>query len=678
MIKRKKLLTSTKIRLYHLLYPLVQLRNRHFLLVDLMVFAQSPALALYLRTDTLASLHTYLTPLLYYTGLALVLRGLLFYRFGIYRRYWRFASSIDLVQLTTAMLMALLILVGLSEMTRNATPWPQLPRSIPFIDAMICFLGVVGFRATIWLAASWQAKVERRQQPQQAIRVLIAGAGYTGALLAREIRHNTNVHMRLVGFVDDDPQKQGMEMHGARVLGSRAQLAHLLHAHAIHRVLIAMPTAEGAVLREIVATCRRAGVTTLTVPGLHELLNGAVNINHLRTVQIEDLLRRAPINTDTAAVKHLLQGKRVLVTGAGGSIGSELCRQILRCRPAALILLGHGENSIFEISNELRRLQNELDHLAGSRQRAATITPAIADLRFPERICAICQEHRPEVIFHAAAHKHVPLMEGNIVEAITNNVLGTKVILAAARQVGVERFVMISTDKAVNPTNVMGASKRTAELLVLQAARSTGRFYQVVRFGNVLGSRGSVLHTFKQQIANGGPVTVTHPEIIRYFMTIPEAVQLVLQAAVVGQGGEVLMLDMGDPVRIVDLAQDLITLSGLEVGHDIQIEFSGLRPGEKLFEEMFTQNEVYGPTQHAKILVARNASQFVPSDLNARLDELIGAALKNDGAAAIRLLQQLLPEYRPWEPAARPVASGAQPLSKTEHNTAFVLKPVPG
>lgn len=677
MINWHKFFTLLKMRVYRLLYPLVQLRNRHFLLVDLLVFACSPALALCLRTDALTSLETYFIPLLYYTGLALVLRALLFYRFGIYRRYWRFASSIDLVQLTTAMLIALLILVGFLEVNRNITPWPQLPRSIPFIDAMICFLAVVGIRAAIWLAASWQARVERRQQPRQTIRVLIAGAGYTGALLAREIRHNTNIHMRLVGFLDDDVQKLGMEMHGARVLGGRAELAHLLHLHAVDRVLIAMPTADGAILREIVATCRQVGVTTLTVPGLHELLNGEVNINHLRTVQIEDLLRRAAINTDTAAVKHLLQGKRVLVTGGGGSIGSELCRQILRCQPAQLILLGHGENSIFEISNELRRLQDELSQVTGSRPRATTITPVIADLRFRERIFAVCQEHQPQFIFHAAAHKHVPLMESNPVEAITNNVLGTQILLAAARQVGVERFVMISTDKAVNPTNVMGASKRTAELLVLQAARSTGRFYQVVRFGNVLGSRGSVLHTFKQQIANGGPVTVTHPEMIRYFMTIPEAVQLVLQASVVGQGGEVLMLDMGKPVRIVDLAQDLITLSGLEVGHDIQIEFSGLRPGEKLYEEMFTPNEVYGPTQHAKILVARNASQFIPPDLNAQLEELIGAALKNDSASVFRLLQQLLPEYRAWEQPVRPAQGGAPPTTKLENNSTFVLKPIP-
>lgn len=677
MINWHKRFSSLKNRLYKRLYPLVLLRNRHFLLVDLLLFTLAPALALYLRTDSLLSLHTYLLPLLYYTGLALVLRSLLFYRFGIYRRYWRFASSIDLIQLTTAMLIALLILIGINETNRNYTSGLQLPRSIPFIEAMICFLAVVGFRATIWLAESWHAKIERRQQPRQTMRVLIAGAGYTGALLAREIRHNTNIHMRLIGFLDDDPQKQGMEMHGARVLGGRDQLDHLLHAHAIDRVLIAMPTADGAILREIVASCRRAGVTPLTVPGLHELINGEVNINHLRTVQIEDLLRRAAINTDTAAVKHLLQGKRVLVTGGGGSIGSELCRQILRCQPAQLILLGHGENSIFEISNELRRLQDELSQLSGSHPRATTITPVIADLRFQERIFAICQEHRPEVIFHAAAHKHVPLMESNPVEAITNNVLGTKILLAAARQVEVERFVMISTDKAVNPTNVMGASKRTAEFLVLQAARSTGRFYQVVRFGNVLGSRGSVLHTFKQQIASGGPVTVTHPEMIRYFMTIPEAVQLVLQASVVGQGGEVLMLDMGKPVRIVDLAQDLITLSGLEVGHDIQIEFSGLRPGEKLFEEMFTPHEIYGPTQHAKILVARNASQFVPCDLTAQLDELIGAALKNDGAGVLRLLQQLLPEYRAWEQPARPTTTSPQQTLKAENNSPFVLKPVP-
>jgi len=633
--------------LYPILHPMVQVRNRHFFLFDLMAFALSPALALYLRTDKLSSLHDYADPLLFYTGLAMAVRILLFYGFGIYRRYWRFASSIDLAQLTIALFIAAFILISANEINRTYVTWLLLPRSLPLLDTMISFLASIALRSVIRLAESWRASAKREQHPVKARRVLIVGAGYTGALLAREIRNNAHIHMQLVGFIDDNPNKQGIEMHGARILGSRDSLAHLVHFHHIDRVLIAMPEATGSVLREIVAVCHAAGITALTVPGLHEVLNGSVSVSHLRNIQIEDLLRREVIQTDIAAVTHLLQGKRVLITGGGGSIGSEICRQILRSRPAQLILLGHGENSVFETTNELRRLQIEWGSVDGALPGTTIITPLIADLRFQERVLALCKEHRPQVIFHAAAHKHVPLMETNPVEAITNNILGTKILLSAARQVGVDRFVMISTDKAVNPTSVMGASKRAAELLVLEAARSTGRFYQVVRFGNVLGSRGSVLHTFKQQIASGGPVTVTHPDMIRYFMTIPEAVQLVLQASVSGQGGEVLMLDMGNPVRVVDLAQDMITLSGLQVGSDIEIEFTGLRPGEKLFEEMFTPNESYGPTQHAKVLVARNASQFIPADLSGKLEQLIGAALKNDSTTAIRLLHQLLPEYRP-------------------------------
>jgi FlaA1/EpsC-like NDP-sugar epimerase len=379
------------------------------------------------------------------------------------------------------------------------------------------------------------------------------------------------------------------------------------------------------------------------------LINGQVSISKLRNVQIEDLLRRAPIETDIAAVRTLLRGKRVLVTGGGGSIGSELCRQILQCQPAQLILLGHGENSVFEIHQELQRWQqSEQDN---GNDCSTDLTPVIADLRFRERIFGIFTEHQPQIVFHAAAHKHVPLMEANPVEAITNNVLGTRLLLEAVEAHRVERFVMISTDKAVNPTNVMGASKRVAELLVLQTARRSGGFYQVVRFGNVLGSRGSVLHTFKHQIASGGPVLVTHPEMVRYFMTIPEAVQLVLQAAVVGKGAEVLMLDMGKPIQIAQLARDLIELSGLQVDRDVQIAYSGLRPGEKLFEEMFKPDEDYARTEHAKIFIAHNASQIIPRDLDDVVEQLINFGMQNNSVKIFSQLTKILPEYQQWSSA---------------------------
>ncbi|MCE7979625.1 MAG: polysaccharide biosynthesis protein [Caldilinea sp. CFX5] len=618
-----------------------RLRNRHFLLLDVMAFLITPLLALYMRTDELFNWQRFQNALLLYTFVALITRMAIFHYFGLYRRYWRYVSSLELAQIGVAVALATVLITLEYVLLRLALPWFNLPRSTPLIDAMLCFIWVGGFRASLRLTESIysQSHPGRRTQSTPP-NVVIVGAGYTGALLAREMRNNSLINLNPVLFLDDDSSKHGMQIHGIRVAGSRHQLSQILQEQTIDRVIIAMPTAPGKIIREIALLCRRAGVATQTIPGLHELLDGSVSFSHLRNVQIEDLLRRSPIQTDTLAVNKQLQGKRVLVTGGGGSIGSELCRQILRCRPAQLILLGHGENSIFEIVNELNRQLNE---------SATVITPVIADLRFRERINAIFKEYRPHAVFHAAAHKHVPLMEANPVEAITNNVLGTKILLEAAQQYKVERFVMISTDKAVNPTNVMGASKRTAELLVLQAARTSGQFYQVVRFGNVLGSRGSVIHTFKQQIAAGGPITVTHPEMVRYFMTIPEAVQLVLQASVVGHGGEVLMLDMGDPVRIVDLAKDLIELTGLQVGKDIEIEFSGLRPGEKLYEEMFTPNESYGPTQHKKILVAHNASQFIPADLSSTIDQLIQTALHNDNEGVVRRLHHLLPEYCPWE-----------------------------
>jgi FlaA1/EpsC-like NDP-sugar epimerase len=429
-------------------------------------------------------------------------------------------------------------------------------------------------------------------------------------------------------------------------------------------VIIAMPSAPGKVVRAIRDTCAAAGVTARTIPGLCALIDGTVTVSQLRKVEIDDLLRREPVEVDTLSLRGLLAGKRVLVTGGGGSIGSELCRQLLRCQPAELVVLGHGENSVFEIIQELQYGMRAGDPCHGGQ---ASIRSAIADVRFGERILSVFQEFRPQIVFHAAAHKHVPLMEEHPGEAVTNNILGTRNVVAAARAVGVERFVMISTDKAVRPTSVMGASKRVAELLVRQAALQTRRPYVVVRFGNVLGSRGSVVLTFKKQIERGGPVTVTDPEMRRYFMTIPEAVQLVLQAAAQGSGGEVFMLEMGEPVRIVDLARDLIQLSGLQVGHDIDIVFSGTRPGEKLYEELFVAGEHYTPTAHPRIFSAGNGNLAVPGDLEDVLALLAQSAQRSDRAAILRCIHHLVPEYQAPRPtpaapvtAAAPVPSAAQ------------------
>ncbi|MCX6045450.1 MAG: nucleoside-diphosphate sugar epimerase/dehydratase, partial [Chloroflexi bacterium] len=556
--------------------------------------------------------------------------------------------------------------------------------SLPLIDALLAVALVTASRASIRLTESWRRTQQR--EGAQIANVVIMGAGHTGELIAREIQNNAPLNMRIIAFLDDDVTKHGMQIHNIPVLGGRTYLQQVVEEQKVDRVIIAMPAAPGREVRHVVELCRRLGVKTQTMPGFHELISGNININHLRNVQIEDLLRREPIKTDTAAVNELVQGKCVLITGGGGSIGSELCRQILRCKPAHLILLGHGENSIFTIHNELQRIQaefqaqpeNGLPLPPNSASLSTLITPIIADLRFAERLQSIFTQYRPQLVFHAAAHKHVPLMEAHPSEAITNNVLGTRNLLNAAQASGIERFVMISTDKAVNPTSIMGASKRTAELLVHQMAEQTGHPYMIVRFGNVLGSRGSVVHTFKQQIALGGPVTVTHPEMVRYFMTIPEAVQLLLQASVLGRGGEAFMLDMGEPVKIVDLARDLIELSGLTVGRDIEISYTGMRPGEKLFEEMFTPGESYTQTQHAKVLMAANASRFVPVGLDETINTLIADAWRNDEKAMMRGLKNLLPEYQSTSFPSNGLASSTTPMqvNRTKPLAPLALEPI--
>ena len=627
---------------------LLQIRNRHFLVLDLLVCLLTPALALALRIDNPWDLPHYLTSLLLVMLLFPAIKLPVFYSAGLYRRLWRYAGIDDLIYI------ALLCLVGLGLQTLvflflRSVGWlaPDFPRSLPVLDGMLALLAVGAIRLSVPVSLRARQRRTRRTTDTQ---VVIVGAGSAGAMIARELLTNPAHGLRPVAFLDDDPAKRGNRLCNLPVLGTCAEIADVVLQTGADQVIIALPTAPGRVIREIVSRCEAAGVQPKIIPGLAELLDGKVSVKQLRDVAIEDLLRREPIQTDVTLVGDLIRGKRVLVTGSGGSIGSELCRQILRFDPETLILMGHGENSIFEIYNELLCLVDSHVSLrqvkVGFDRPITQIIPVIADIRFADRVMLVLAEYRPEIVFHAAAHKHVPLMEANPVEAITNNVLGTQNLLAAAAAVNVERFVMISSDKAVNPTSVMGASKRAAELLVHQAAQQSGRPYMAVRFGNVLGSRGSVVLTFRQQIAAGGPVTITHPDMARFFMTIPEAVQLVLQAAVLGQGGEVFMLDMGEPLKIVDLARDLIQLSGLEVGRDIDIVFSGMRPGEKLYEELFVPGECYAPTLHDKIFIAASASNFLPPDLDQSVVTLALAAAHSDGGAVVHELQALIPEFR--------------------------------
>lgn len=640
--------------------PVLHVRNRYFLLLDFLVLCVTATIALFLRVENLAMMERFAAPLVLFTAVALMIRLIVFYRFELYRRYWRYASVEELVQIAAAVLVSTLIIVLVVFSVRipalGICPrWPiacGLPRSIPFIDALLVLLAVGGTRFSLRLYELWTSRA--RMTPSTR-RVLVVGAGDAGSLIVKEMRANPQLSLNPVGFVDDNPQKLGARIHGVRVLGNRHNIPALVREERVDEVIIAMPTASGKVIREVVKVCEQASTPARTMPGIYELLGGTVSVNELRTVQIEDLLRREPVWTDTAAVEELIRGRRVLITGAGGSIGGELCRQVLRFVPAELILLGHGENSIFEIHSELVQLSKRL-------ATAVVLSPVIVDVRFAYRLQSVLQKHRPHIIFHAAAHKHVPLMEQNPTEAVSNNVLGTRNLLDAALDTEVERFVMISSDKAVNPTSIMGATKRAAELLVMQAAQHSGRPYVAVRFGNVLGSRGSVVLTFKRQIANGGPITITHPDIDRFFMTIPEAVQLVLQAAALGSGGEVFVLDMGEPIKIVDLATDLIELSGLEVGRDIDIVYTGLRPGEKLSEELFVAGESHGRTLHEKIFIADNASSFVPESMDTTVDSLALAVLKDSRDQIIAGLSALIPEYRPKSATPGPQTTSLPPM----------------
>ena len=647
---------------------IMRVRNRHLLAADAVLLVFAGVLAFALRLDS-ATLMGYITPMLAYALFAPLIKLPIFQLLGMYSRYWQYADTDELLLLIWAAAIGCLAQGALFLGSQALFPGllvPGVPRSIPFIDLLLTVAVIAAPRLALRAGArSVRRSGKAGQTNGQLQHVLIAGAGEAGAIVLRELRQNPQTGLVPVGFVDDDPAKHGVMLNRVRVLGGREAIPQLVREHAIDQVIIAMPSATGTTVRELVDICEAAGVRARIVPGIYELLGGGVKLSQLRDVRIDDLLRRAPVQTDTAQVQALLAGKRVLVTGAGGSIGSELCRQILRCRPASLVLLGHGENSIFEIHNELKiensRLQvgssgaNAQPAALNLQSSILNLQPVIADIRFPDRLAAVFAEHRPEVVFHAAAHKHVPLMEDNIADAISNNVLGTLRMVEASVAAGVDRFVLISTDKAVNPSSIMGATKRVAELIVQRASRHTGRAFVAVRFGNVLGSRGSVVPYFQKQIAAGGPVTVTHPEVKRYFMTIPEAVQLVLQAATMGRGGEVFVLDMGEPVRIVDLARDLIRLSGLEPERDIEVTFTGLRPGEKLHEELFAAAEDYDRTEHEKILRFTNGKGPMQDGggedrFPEQIERLLDAARRGETGDMAALLHDLVPEFTPREP----------------------------
>lgn len=541
------------------------------------------------------------------------LRLLLFSTCGLYRQVWSQASIPELGQIlaatTSDAVMAAIVIYGLVQ--HWIYPGPFMPRSILIIAWMVNTACIGGARLVLRLRREWlltRRAVAGAQHP-----TLIFGAGDAGVMICREIKRHSNSGYKIVGFVDDDPAKQGLRVAGVPVLGTRDDLDRLVGQYGITHMIIAMPSAKGRTVREISNLALDLGLQVKVLPGLYELVEGKVSVSHIRDVQIEDLLGREEISVDLESIAAYLAGETVLVTGAGGSIGSELCRQIAQFGPRKLVLLGHGENSIHDIYLELREKYPTLD-----------LIPVIASVQDKARIDAVFDEFRPGVVFHAAAHKHVPLMELNPTEAIKNNVFGTLNVALAADRVGVSRFVMLSSDKAVNPTSVMGMTKRVAEIVIQWLNRQSKTIFVAVRFGNVLGSRGSVVPLFQRQIDAGGPVTVTDPRMVRYFMTIPEAVQLVIQAGALGTGGEVFVLDMGEPVRILDLARDLIRLSGYEPDVDIPIVFTGARPGEKLCEELLTAEEGMKATSHERIFRAPDSSSDVDVEsLLASLEECL-------------------------------------------------------
>ena len=607
----------------------LQLQNRFVLIGDIALIVISVLGSFALRLDV-GELPYYFPAVLLMCVVALAIKLPVFYFFGLYRRLWMYASTGELRLITVAVTTASVLASGvMALLIVTGRVLPGMPRSALGIDWLLSLILIGGSRFTLRMFSEQAAMVRPKGKEKRA---LILGAGDSGALVVRELQRSPQLNLTPIGFLDDDPAKQNQTIHGVNVIGAIDDLASMIDLHHVGEVILAFPSASGRMVRSVNDVCRHKGIPSRTMPGMVELIGGRVSVNRLREVDITDLLRREPVRVNEEAVGASLAGKRVLVTGAGGSIGRELCRQIARRAPAALILLGHGENSIFEILLELKQ-----DY------PALLFSPVIADVRDPLRLESIFSELQPQIVFHAAAHKQVPLMEVNIVEAVTNNVLGTHQIVQAALVNEVEKFVLISTDKAVRPTSMYGATKRLAEMIVLSTAQRTGRSFTVVRFGNVLGSRGSIIPIFKQQIAGGGPVTITHPDMFRYFMTIPEAVYLVLQAASMGNGGETFVLNMGEPVRILDLAQDLIRLSGLEPYRDIDIAYTGIRPGEKLTEELWDPDTPLLDTRHPDIFRLDTDAPMPAPDLSQAIDSITRLSQTGDIEGIIAHLDELIP-----------------------------------
>lgn len=632
---------------------IVQTRNPRFyfmFLVESAIFAIAFVAAHLLRFEFVLDRHsieqiTMVLPYLIPTKL------IVFFFFGLYKGMWRYSSLQDSWRLAQAALVSSLLVIAVALFLNRLAGFS---RAVLLLDGILTFLMAGGVRMGI--RSYYAVRSNRRgrrvfclptfaHRCENLKRILIIGAGGSGEKLLRETFDNSQLSYKVVGFMDDDQGKHGRAIRGVPVFGAVDLLPSVLAKHPVDEIILSIPSATGRQMRRIIEICKKTKVPYKTLPAIGQILDGKVSIKALRDVNYEDLLRRAPVQLDTAGIRDYLTGKKVLVTGAGGSIGSELCRQLVRFNPAQLILVDAGESNLFNIQMELR-------HELGCDNHCCILT-RVQDQSLMDQVF---RTHRPDIVFHAAAYKHVPLLERNPWEAVSNNILGSRVVMEMAAKYGVSRFVLVSTDKAVRPTNVMGSSKRLTELIMQSMSGANTRF-MAVRFGNVVGSSGSVIPLFRRQIEKGGPLTVTHRDVTRFFMTIPEASQLILQAGAYGKGGEIFVLEMGTPVKIAEMAEDLIRLSGKEPGKDIEIVFTGLRAGEKLYEELVTGGEDVAGTRHEKIMILKSNGRWnwqglgslerFQKWLDKELDELYQIAATHDATAIKQKLHQILPEYMP-------------------------------
>jgi FlaA1/EpsC-like NDP-sugar epimerase len=609
---------------------MAKFRNKFILLViDAVIINASIVLALFIRFEGHINdqfLH-YFSRYASSFILITIVKLLVFNYFKLYGSIWRYASIEELIRVVSASIAANALVISILFLRET-----NLPRSVYVITLLLDMAFIGGSRLSL---RSLNHVFHAGKPDKSALkRIMIVGAGDAGSMIVKELKNHYNLHSKPVIIVDDNKSKQGQSVNGILVAGGRTDIPMLVEKHKIDEIIIAIPSASKKDISDIVNICKDTGAKLKILPGIYELIDGVVTISSIREVQIEDLLGRDEIKTNMEEISGYITDQVIMVTGGGGSIGSELCRQIAIQKPKRLVVLDIYENTTYNIQNELKKKHKNLDLLV-----------YIGSIRDKQRINELIEKEKPYVIFHAAAHKHVPLMEDSPKEAIKNNVFGTWNLVVAASRNNVRKFVMISTDKAVNPTNIMGASKRMCELLIQAINKDSKTDFVAVRFGNVLGSNGSVIPLFKKQISEGGPVTVTHEEVIRYFMTIPEAVQLVIQAGAMAEGGEIFILDMGKPVKILDLAEDLIRLSGYEPYTEIPIKIIGLRPGEKLFEELLLDEEGISSTKHDKIFVAKPL-EIVLEDLERELEELYNLIWNDTDRSVKDYVKRIVPTYK--------------------------------